>query len=116
MKTTLKKYSQLKLLIAIVFCTIATVNAQSKKKSSIKDGYVPNKETAIKIAEAIWLPIYGEKIYQEKPFKAVLVRDSVWIVTGTLKDPGDDKDIVGGTAYIEIQKSDCKILKVIHGK
>lgn len=116
MKALLKKHSRIKLLIVIVFCIVATLNAQSRKEISIKDGYVPNKETAIKIAEAIWLPIYGEKIYQEKPFKAVLVKDSIWIVTGTLKDPGDGKDIVGGTAYIEIQKSDCKILKVIHGK
>ena len=27
--------------------------------------YVPNKNTAIKIAEAIWLPIYGESIYRK---------------------------------------------------
>lgn len=35
-----------------------------------REGYVPNKETAIKIAEAIWLPIYGNKIYNSKPFRA----------------------------------------------
>jgi hypothetical protein len=27
--------------------------------------YVPNEETAIKIAEAVWLPIYGEDIYNK---------------------------------------------------
>ena len=32
-----------------------------KNDSNSKD-LVPTKETAIKIAEAIWLPIYGEKI------------------------------------------------------
>lgn len=27
--------------------------------------YVPNQETAIKIAEAVWVPIYGDKIYNQ---------------------------------------------------
>jgi hypothetical protein len=72
--------------------------------------YVPDAETAIKIAEAIWLPIYGEKIYENKPFIAKLKNSNVWIVEGTLKDTK------GGVPYIEIQKKDCKILKVYHGK
>ena len=73
--------------------------------------YVPNEETAIKIAEAIWLPIYGEGIYNQKPYIVSLLKDSVWVVEGTLA-----KNKRGGVAYIEIQKKDCKILKVIHGK
>ena len=28
-----------------------------------KEGFVPDKNTAIKIAEAVWFPIYGESIY-----------------------------------------------------
>ncbi|MNT94770.1 hypothetical protein D3C72_2365260 [compost metagenome] len=75
---------------------------------------VPNKETAIKIAEAIWLPIYGKKIYNEKPFTTELTSSGIWIVKGTLKDL--DIGAKGGVAYIEIQKSDCKILKIYHGK
>ena|ERR1035437_9051999 len=110
MKTLLKKYSPVLLLIIVTIFSIATMNAQTSKKSSIKDGYVPNKETAVKIAEAIWLPIYGDKIYNYKPFIAELKNDSVWIVQGTLKTGK------GGVPYIEIQKTDCKILKVIHGK
>jgi hypothetical protein len=73
--------------------------------------YVPDKETAIRIAEAIWLPIYGNGIYETKPFVARLNNANVWIVEGTL-----DKDEVGGVPYIEIQKKDCKILNVIHTK
>jgi hypothetical protein len=42
--------------------------------------YVPDVKTAKKIAEAIWLPIYGEKIYNEKPYKVSLRGDSVWVV------------------------------------
>ena len=75
-----------------------------------KKGFVPDKETAIKIAEAIWLPIYGEGIYQRQPFEAKL-KNGIWIVEGSM--PPDTK---GGVPYIEIRKSDCKILKVEHGK
>lgn len=74
-----------------------------------EDGFVPDVQTAIKIAEAVWLPIYGERIYGEKPFNAELI-DGVWSVRGTLHTTH------GGVAEIEINKSDGKILRVSHGK
>lgn len=80
-------------------------------EQQVKTDYVPDKETAIRIAEAIWLPIYDDQIYQSKPFVARLKNAHVWIVEGTL-----DKDEVGGVPYIEIQRKDCRILKVYHGK
>lgn len=46
------------------------------------NGCVPDEKTAIKIAEAIWHSIYGDKIYEEKPFK-VKLEDGIWIVKGT---------------------------------
>lgn len=73
-------------------------------------GYVPDRETAVKIAEAVWTPVYGKKIAAEKPYQARLIGDSVWVVTGTLHTD------VGGTAYIQLRKKDCKVLKMIHGK
>jgi hypothetical protein len=75
------------------------------------EDYVPDEATAVKIAEAIWLPVYGKSIYDDKPFTATLKNSDVWIVEGT---PG--KGLKGGVPYIEIQKSDCKILVVTHGK
>jgi len=85
--------------------------------------YVPDKATAIKIAEAVWLPIYGQRIYKELPFQATLQGDTLWVVTGTLNGPhGYDSATgrltvtVGGVAYIEICKRDGKILIVEHGK
>lgn len=80
----------------------------------LPNNLVPNKEAAIKIAEVIWLPLYGKKIYNEKPFTAELTSSGIWIVKGTLKNL--DLGAKGGVAYIEIQKSDCKILKIYHGK
>jgi len=76
-----------------------------------EEGYVPDSATAIKIAEAVWIPIYGkETLRDEKPFKARLV-NGVWIVDGTLP-----KGARGGTAYAEISKESGCILKVTHYK
>jgi hypothetical protein len=47
-------------------------------------GYVPDATTAVRIAEAVLMPIYGAKqIGYEKPFDATLDGD-VWTVNGTL--------------------------------
>lgn len=78
--------------------------------------YVPDEETAKKVAEAIWLPIYGGKILKQSPYKATLVNE-IWIVEGLVPEPyRSEPNYRGGTAYIEIRKSDCKILKVTHGR
>jgi hypothetical protein len=94
-------------MAAILIGTIVCVCAQSS--DPVKNGYVPDKETAIKIAEAVWKPVYGDKINNSRPFVAEL-RGRVWVVQGTLHSQK------GGVPYIEIQKSDCKILKMYHGK
>ena len=75
-----------------------------------KGGYVPDAKTAIKIAEAVWLPIYGENIYTKKPFTAQLKGD-VWLVQGSLPEL-----MLGGVPSAEISKQTGKILRVSHGK
>jgi len=75
------------------------------------DGLVPTPEVAIQIAEAIWLPIYGERIYNQQPFIAQYYpRLDVWFVRGTLPSALHR----GGTANIVIRKSDGQILSVTH--
>ena len=72
---------------------------------------MPNEETAIKIAVAVWEPIYGaEHIASEKPYQARLTND-VWFVEGSLP-----KDAAGGVAEAQIAKEDGKILNVSHGQ
>lgn len=96
----------------ITIFSITDAFSQQRKKNEgvyIKD-LVPDSTTAIKIAEAIWLPIYGEKVLREKPYNAEL-KDSTWLVYGTLP-----LNSLGGVAFIEIRKTDCKILKVWHEK
>jgi hypothetical protein len=88
-------------------------------------GYVPDAETAIKIAIAVWEPIYGiAQIQGQTPFKTELT-DGIWTVTGTLPGPEkfiDDKGqemmrvTAGGVALIKIDKESGCILRVSHGE
>ncbi len=76
-----------------------------------KDGFVPTSEVAIKIAVAVWEPIYGaEKIAAEQPYRARLT-NGIWRVTGSLP-PG----VLGGVAEAEISKADGRILRISHGQ
>jgi len=104
--------------LALIFCTglFATVslfgNDDTKPHSvTPKDGFVPNEQVAIQLAVAVWTPIYGsENIERQKPYKTWL-ENGVWHVAGQLP-----KNMVGGVAMAEIQKSDAKIIRVSHSK
>ena len=94
----------------LAFTTLAAVGSESSKYSyKPKEGYVPNEATAIKIAVAVWEPIY-KNIANEKPYNASL-SNGVWTVTSSIPRGG-----VGGVAIAEIAKEDGKILRVSHGK
>jgi len=103
----------IKIIISILLIFNSEIISQNKGHLP-KEGFVPNKETAIKIAEAVWLPIYGDEIYMDKPFIAKLSEDrKFWIVEGTL--PKGDR-VLGGVPYAKIKKSDGKIIEVNFGK
>ena len=98
--------------IAIAIFSIALLRLVASEGDSYKpkEGYVPNARTAMRIAEAVWIPIYGEKeIESEHPFTATL-KNGVWTVEGTLHFS------TGGVALAEIAQDDGRILRVIHGK
>ena len=99
-------------LCLIVSFSIIFIKSKTEvnKANLEKTKYVPDAKTAIDIAKTIWIPTYGKRVLDEKPFSATLQNDSVWLVTGTL----DAKD--SATAYAEIQKKDGKILKIVHRK
>src|SRR2546421_11066053 len=93
-------------------CSVAVAFAADPKDTyKPPDGYVPDAATAIKIAVAVWEPIYGGKqIDGEKPFTATL-RDGVWTVEGSLP-----LHYSGGVALAEIRKDDGAILRITHGR
>jgi hypothetical protein len=52
------------------------------------NGFVPDAATAIRVAEAILLPIYGEeKVLSERPFRASLGA-GVWTIQGRYRRDG----------------------------
>lgn len=69
------------------------------------------KEKVLKFSEGIAFREYGNVIKNELPLKAQLFGDSIWIIQGTLPGRAD-----GGTVYIELSKSDYKLLKITHYK
>ena len=108
--------TKLSLSVLIVVIGIAATDrvAMSQAPASFipPNGFVPDAATASRIAEAVWIPIYGEQhISTEKPFKVIL-NGNVWTVTGKDLPPGHG----GGVALAEISKSDARILRVIHGQ
>src|SRR5215469_10540523 len=90
----------LALFLIVAFTISQGGTAQQKTRENWPArGYVPDAATAVKIAEAVLIPVYGEeKIVSERPFKAKLDGD-VWTVEGTLYC-GDGKigSCLGGTA------------------
>jgi hypothetical protein len=78
-----------------------------------RDGFVPNAEVAVKIAEAVLIPVFGkQQVLSERPFKARL-EGELWIVEGTLNCAGICD---GGTAEVRISKKSGEIIRMIHGK
>lgn len=97
----------------IVLAQNIPVNTQQSDRNSYKrkNGYVPDEQTAISIAVAVWIPIYGkENIEGEKPYRAAL-KNGVWTVTGSLPE-----GYVGGTAEAQISQDSGCILRIIHYK
>ena len=107
-----KIFNGLLLLLLIVMSCLTSCNTPDRTATAWKpqDGYISNKASAEKVAETVWLNVYGSSIEDNKPFKVTL-KGGVWIVEGSFHGSG-----LGGVPYIEIQKNDGKILKVIHGK
>jgi NTF2 fold immunity protein/Clp amino terminal domain, pathogenicity island component len=69
-------------------------------------GCVPNAETAIRIAEAVWSPIFGDEIVEsQRPFHAELINET-WTVRGSRPVPTERSLIA------QIEKNDGRILKL----
>ena len=72
-----------------------------------KGGLVPDKQTAIHIAEAILFPIYGEKnIRGQRPYQ-VKLHNGKWTVAGYVR-PG----FAGGGFHIVILQRDGRIIEI----
>jgi hypothetical protein len=105
--------------LLVVIAAMATAYPQTQQLPSFRprEGFVPNAATAVKVGEAVLMPVYGEeKIIGERPFKATLEKD-VWTVEGTLHCDGPPGTVcAGGTAVVKISKASGQILFMMHYK
>ena len=104
------------LLVVVGVAVAYSQEPQEPKEASVKPrgGFVPNAETAVKIGEAVLIPVYGEAtINHERPFKATRQGD-VWRVMGTLNCGSPQCN--GGTAVVRISKTSGEILFMSHYK
>jgi len=104
--STMKRY-----LVAALILVTTPALAQQSPADIVEPavGLVSTEETAIRIAVAVWEPIYGKDVIaKQKPYIARKIK-RVWLVTGTLP-----KGAIGGVAEAEISELDGRILRVTH--
>ena len=83
--------------------------ANSERFPLPKAGAVVDEATAIRIGEAVLLPVYGaEHINMERPLHARLER-GIWTILGTLPP-----NVPGGTVIAKIRRKDGRILEMGH--
>ncbi len=90
---------------------------KAKSNPLYKKDVVPNAWIAAKIAEAVLLPIYGDIIIAQKPFKCELLQDSIWYVQGDGHTIMTEKSLfyIDFVGQVYIQKKDGKILRITSG-
>ena len=97
--------------VAVLVSGVLIARAGSSHTYKPSAGYVPDEVTAIKIAVAVWEPIYGAAaIAKEKPYHATL-HGRIWTVTGSLP-----RGATGGVALAEMSKEDGRITHISHGR
>jgi NTF2 fold immunity protein of polymorphic toxin system component len=99
------------LMIATLCLSSASLAQNVPKVFECNGGVVADKETAIRIAEAILSPVYGEKAIREQQPYQVTLKDGKWTVDGTATPPGH----FGGRFHIVILQSDGRVLEIGYG-
>lgn len=75
------------------------------------EGYVDTPKLAVQLADIILCSIYGkEEIAEQYPFQ-VHLDNGVWVIEGYIEE-----GLMGGSAYIEIDKKTGAVLKLLHTK
>lgn len=84
-----------------------------KNSKVLENGAIPDAKTAYKVAYPILCAVYGESVIRkELPLKVYLV-DNTWRLIGSWNHgPG----VKGGVAAIAINKSDGRVLEVVHSE
>ena len=102
------------IVLSLLLASSPLCQGRKSKPKSVADS-----ATAVEIAEAALVPVYGRKhIESERPFTATL-NNGVWTVHGTLRcsdGKGGTTTVycVGGAASVEISQKNRRILRMWH--
>lgn len=105
------KTAFLSIILITMLLLTSCQHSTEQREWDVSQGYVPDSTTAVQIAQILFVRVYGEKVLEKKPFVATLKNGNIWVVEGSI-----DKGVDGGVPHLEIQKSDGKIVYLIHGK
>ena len=98
---------------ARVHPTRLQVAAQPPDKPPFFHPLLTTEALAIAVAEPILFSIYGrENIIRQRPYRVRLLK-GCWHLSGTLPGPATT---VGGTFYLVIEASNCRVQTVLHTK
>ncbi len=112
------------LVILCLFCGFFSFGQDNNIRQTIREALadksnhqvcvaqvIPDKQTAIAVAEPILFKVYGrDHILGEKPYN-ISITDGYWVLTGSLP-----KGWLGGTFFIILSAKDGRVIKLIHGK
>lgn len=74
-------------------------------------GYVPDSQTAVRMAEAVLTPVYGSGLVErQRPFRASL-EGEIWKVEGSIPE-----NHLGGVSMVELAKTDGRIIRMSHSQ
>ncbi len=68
--------------VQMISCVVVLACSDFGQSAKPAKGFVPAAGTAIRIVEAVLIPIYGKAVAGEVPFTAKL-KDGIWTVTAT---------------------------------
>ena len=97
-------------LTAVLLLLITSFSPKTNWYDTPSNGYVPDRETAIKIGVAL-LNAHYSNAEKYQPYTAELIDNKYWVVYGYLPPYID-----GGTPTVEIMKKNCKVRRMYFGK
>lgn len=98
-------------------------NAKRQKVKNCNTCLVKNEETAVQLAEILLFQVYGEdKIKSQRPYEVKLVKNNIWIITGSLNENIFQKLLYGnfpkfgGTFEVKIDAKNAQVIYITHYK
>lgn len=95
------------------------INKQYSNEIVLRNHAIPDTNTAVKIAEALWLANFGDYVLRQRPYEVNLERgtDTIWHIKGTAYFSNEPNVLsFGGVAMLSIRSKDCKIIELNHSE